>query len=185
MEEVEVSAASGVLPERLGVRRLVLLGGLALGLVAVRAVLRDVHVPGHVALPTLFSLVLARFVAPGVPAASGVAATSGLLGAGLGMGGGVGGVVTPLLAGAVVDAAGRWARPLFSHVVTLALLGAVAGFTRFVPALAVDAFAGPSVAAVVTHAALAALPHAAFGALGAALAPAVLRARGRRRKGAD
>jgi hypothetical protein len=33
----------------------------------------------------------------------------------------------------------------------------------------------------VVHAALEALPHAAFGALGAALAPAVLRARGRRR----
>jgi hypothetical protein len=179
MEEVEVSARPGVLPGRLGVRRLALLGGLALGLVAVRAVLREVHVPGHVALPTLFSLVLARFVAPGVPAASGVAATAGLLGAGLGLGGGVGGVVTPLLAGAVVDAAGRCAPPLFSHVLTLALLGAAAGFTRFVPALLVGAGTGSS-DALVAHAALAALPHAAFGALGAALAPAVLRARGRR-----
>jgi hypothetical protein len=112
-----------------------------------------------------------------------VAATAGLLGAGLGMGGGMGGVLTPLLAGAVVDGAGRWARPLFAHVVTLALLGAAAGFTRFVPALFVDASAGGSFAAVTAQAALTALPHAAFGALGAALVPVVMRVRGRPREG--
>lgn len=184
MEEVEVRAASGALPERLGVRRLLLLGGITLGLVAVRAALRDVHVPGHVALPTLFSLVLARLVAAGLPAATVVAAGSGVLGAGVGLGGGVSGVLTPLLAGGVVDAAGRFAKPLFSNVVTLALLGAVAGFTRFVPALVAALVAAGSLDAITAQAALKALPHAAFGALGAALAPAALRAGGRRRDAA-
>jgi hypothetical protein len=89
----------------------------------------------------------------------------------------VGGVLTPLLAGAVVDAAGRFAKPLFSNFVTLALLGAVSGFTRFVPALFVAGWAAGSLDALTAQAALKALPHAAFGALGAALAPAVLRAR--------
>jgi hypothetical protein len=168
---MEVNAATTAPAPRLDVRQLAALGTIALGLVAVRAALREVHVPGHVALPTLFSLVLARSVAPGVPAATGVAATAGLVGAGFGMGLGIGGALTPLLAAAVVDAAGRFARPLFDRVATLALLGAVAAATRCVPALFVEAAASGSLAAALWTA----LPHAAFGALGAPLALAVAR----------
>jgi hypothetical protein len=176
---------TGALAPRLDVRRLAALGALALGLALVRAALRDVHVPGHSALPTLFALVLARAVAPGVPAATGVAATSGLLGAGLGLGPGgglgIGGATTPLLAALVVDAAGRFAKPLFRHVATLALLGAVAAATRALPALFVEAFASGSLGAATLAALWQALPHAAFGALGAPLALAVWRGRERDR----
>ena len=168
---MEVNVATTAPAPRLGARQLAALGAIALGLVAVRAALREVHVPGHVALPTLFSLVLARRVAPGVPAATGVAATAGLVGAGFGMGLGVGGALTPLLAAAVVDAAGRFARSLFDRVATLALLGAVAAATRCVPALFVESAASGSLAAALWTA----LPHAAFGALGAPLALVVLR----------
>lgn len=156
---------------RLDRRTLAWVGGLALALLAVRAALRGIHVPGHAALPALGAFVLAQERLRVQGAALAVALSAGALGA-LGGFGSVGAFASWLLAALVVDAA-AWRSPDFaSRLVTCALIGALAGSLRILLDLPV-LFSGA--ADLGAPALLSLAGHAGFGALGAALVPLLRR----------
>jgi hypothetical protein len=168
--------SAGSLPvgrPRLDARALLWVGGLAAALVAARAALRGIHVPGHAALPALFLMVTAaaRVRVPGAALAVALPAAAG---AALGVLAGPGGVASLLLAALVVDAA-SWLRPRFvASAAACAGVGALAGALRLVPDLPLLLGGLPDLGAPAW---LSIAAHAGFGALGAALVPLASRTR--------
>jgi hypothetical protein len=169
MEEVALTTSGRAVP-RSAARDALLLVLLGAALLGMRAALRDVGIPGHAAAPALFFLVLGRSLVPRRGAALAVAATTGLATA-LGVTGGPGGAVTLLLAAVVVDGVGLLRPGFVTSLPACAAVGALAGAARLLPALAM--LAAGSLHAGGVPPLLSGLAHAAFGALGAALVPAV------------
>lgn len=147
------------------------IGGLAAVLLAARAALHGIHVPGHNALPALSILVLAvsRVRAPG--AALAVALPAWAAGS-AGWIGDAGGATALLLAAACVEIAARLAPGFSERALACAAVGAVAGALRFLPDLPMWLGALPDPGA---PALLSVVSHAGFGALGAALVPFLTR----------
>jgi hypothetical protein len=162
---------------QLETREALLLAFFATFIVLAKAALRwHLHIPGHSMFATALFLVLARACVPRTGAATAVGLLSGLVCAALGMGkGGPLIVVRLLLPGLVVDAGAalpRWALPETARWV---ILGAVAGASGFLPAVAVELLAGAPAGLVAGQAALSSGAKAAFGALGGWAAAAILR----------
>ena len=165
------SAAARPLSESLA-----LLGACAVGLLVVRALTEDIHVPGHSALPALFFLTYASKRVSTLGAAAAVALPT-MIASQLGFAGGPGGAATLLSFAALVEAA-RLVKPDFAHsLAACALVGLLAGAARLatqaVPLLlGMPDTGAPALASVVGH--------AAFGTIGAVLVPLADSLRGAR-----
>jgi hypothetical protein len=175
MEDSPMSAGTPVAARPLSAT-LALLGICAAGLLLVRFVTEDIHVPGHSALPALFFLVYAAKRVPHSGAAGAVALPT-IVAAQLGFVGGAGGVASMLSIAALVEGA-RLVKPDFaSSVAACAVVGLLAGAarlaTQLVPlALGLPDTGAPALASV--------LGFAAFGAIGAVLVPLADSRRGAR-----
>jgi hypothetical protein len=157
-------------------RDLVTIGACAAGLLLVRFVTEDIHVPGHSALPAMFFLVAAAKRVARTGAAVAVALPAALA-AQVGFVGGAGGVASLLSLAALVEAA-RFLKPGFSASFgACAVVGLLAGAARFatqaVPlALGLPDNGAPALASVIGF--------ATFGCLGAVLVPGIEAARAAR-----
>jgi hypothetical protein len=170
-----MSAGTAVVARSLGAT-VATLGICAAGLLVVRLVSEDIHVPGHSALPALFFLVYGAKRVPHIGAAVAVAFPAAAA-AQLGFVGGAGGVASLLALAALVEAA-RLLKPDFAHSFpACVMVGLLAGAARFVTQLVPLALGIPDTGA---PALVSALGFAAFGAMGAALVPLASSLRGAR-----
>jgi len=162
---------------RLPLKDSLFIGFCAVFLLVAKGAMRwHLGISGHAMFLTVFFLLLAR----GCVAARWSATLTGLLaGAGsvaLGMGrGGPLLLLNFLLPGAVIDASALAAPGLFGSYSKCALVGAVAGATKFAGSAAMDLMVGMDSDIVVQHAALESVAALLFGAAGGLCIPPVLR----------
>jgi hypothetical protein len=153
------------------------LGFCAALLVITKAAFRwHLGISGHAMLFTAFFLLLARGCVSFRGAASVTGLLAGIAAAALGMGKGGPLVIGKFLLPALAVDLGALILPwLFGSFLLCALIGALAGATKFFGTAAVDLLVGMDPAIVWRHSLLEALAALAFGAVGALGVPPVLR----------
>jgi len=171
-----MTAGANAIARPLGAQ-LSVVGACALGLLVARLASRGIHVPGHAALPALFFLVYAAKRVPRTGAA-GATALPTIAASLLGFAGDAGGAATLLAIAGVVEAAAFLAPGFATRLVPCLIVGLVAGAARIATQAIPLALGQPDLGA---PALASALGYALFGALGAALVPAVDSLRARRR----
>jgi hypothetical protein len=164
---------------RLDTREAMLIALFAVFLVSARAAMRwHIHVPGHAMLASAFGLVLVRSCVDRRGAATLCGVLAGLACTALGMGKGGPLIVLKLaLPGAVVDLlCGRSAADRSGLSLAGGLgIGALAGFSGFVPLVIVEWLADVEPGLIALHALASGAGKALFGAAGGAAAAWVAR----------
>ncbi|VBB46941.1 conserved membrane hypothetical protein [uncultured Desulfatiglans sp.] len=145
--------------------------------VIARAALRlHLNIPGHAMFFTIFFIMLGRGCVARFGAATLVGLVAGFVCMLLGMGkGGPLMILKFALPGLVVDLAAAFHPALFSSLLWSVVTGALASATRFGTVALVDGLMGMDKTVVLQHALLSASFSMLFGALGAAMVPAVVR----------
>jgi len=163
---------------RLTLRDSLFIGFCAVFLLVTKGALRwHLGISGHVMFVTVFFLMLARScVAVGVAATfTALLAGIGAAAFGMGMKGPVALLLNFVLPGATIDAGARIVPGLFTSYPKCAVIGAIAGATKFASTAAADLMIGMDRSVLVSHALLESLGAVAFGIAGALCIPPVLR----------
>lgn len=162
---------------RMPLRESLFMGFCAVLLLVAKGATRwHLGISGHAMFITVFFLMLARGCVAYRLAATftGLLAGAGAVALGMGHGGPVL-LLNFLLPGAVIDASVRIAPGLFTSYARCALVGAIAGATKFAASAAMDLMVGMDHAILVQHALLESAAALAFGIAGALCIPPVLR----------
>lgn len=163
---------------RFRLREALFLSFCATFIVIAKAILRlHLHVTGHSMLFTMFFLILARGAVPRKGAATFVGLIAGLLSLILGMGAKSGPLVVLkfLLPGLVIDIAAALYPMLAHRYIACVIAAAAAAGSRVIILAMVDWLVGMDLELVLQHIVLSSIMNIAFGAIGGAMVPPVVR----------
>lgn len=162
---------------RLPLKDALFMGFCAVFLLVTKGAMRwHLGISGHAMFLTVFFLMLARGCVTSRLAATFTGLLAGVGAVALGMGhGGPVLLLNFLLPGATIDAGARIAPGLFTSYARCALVGAIAGATKFAGRAAMDLMVGMDHAIIVQHALLESLAALLFGIAGGLCIPAVVR----------